>query len=234
MDNKKKGYNLRALFITLCPAQLEPPSVAAAGITALARAVAAMQDVAVSVAALRPMLPWKGESHAFANNENADSAHADKADIATRIIRWPVVARRGLQHGNMLWPGAGFAFPFVASRLVNILHAELFDIMIATDRQFSGYVAYRLREITGVPYVIVQSDSAELTQKRQSPRLEARLTVIMRDAEFVLRGGSDAEATTLRYPGIRFRDFDQTDSSGGKFMELLREAVRQSQESFDW
>ena len=234
MDNKKKGYNLRALFITLCSAQSEPHSVASAEIAALTRTVAAMQDVAVSVAALRPLLPWKGKSHAFANNEKADSAHADKADIAMHIIRWPVFARRGLQHGRKLWPGAGFAFPFVASRLVNILHAQPFDIMIACDMQFSGYVAYRLREIIGVPYVIVQSDSAELTQKRQSPRLEARLTAIVRDAEFVLRGGSDAEATTLRYPGIRFRDFDQTDSSGSKFMELLREAARQSGESFDW
>ena len=234
MDNKKKGYNLRALFITLCLAQPEPHSVEPAVITALARVAATRQDIAVSVAALQPLLPWNGQSHAFTNNEQLDSADADKAAIVTHILRWPVVARRGLLQVNKIWPGAGFAFPFIASQLVNILHATPFDIMIASDIQSTGFVACRLHEIVGVPYVIIASNSTALTKKRQSPGQKARLTAILRDAEFVLRSSSDAKTTGLQYPGIRFRDFDFTDSSEGKFLELLREAAQQSQESFDW
>ena len=234
MDNKKKGYNLRALFITLCPAQVESEPLSPAGIKALPHLVAAMPNVAVSVAALRPMLSWSEKSRATANNQETKPAHADPVNVTTHIIRWPVLALRSSQHIEKLWPGAGFAFPFVGDRLVNILHTLPFDIMIALDLQFAGYVAYRLREITGVPYVLVQGDSGELTQPRQSPARQAVLTAIARDAEFVLGHRSNAKAATLRYPGSRFRDFDHSDSSGDKFIVLLQEALRQSGESFDW
>lgn len=234
MDNKKKGYNLRVLFITLCPARPKSNSVPPVGIAALPRGLAAMPDVAVSVVALRPMLPWTGKAHAVGNTREAHAAHGDHVTMATHIIRWPVLVRRGSKDNHKLWPGAGFAFPFVGERLVNILHAQPFDIMIAVDTQFTGYVAYRLREITGVPYVIVQGTSVELTPKRQSPVREAILTALACDAEFVLGPGSNAEAFTLRFPGSRFRDFDAMDSTGDQFIVLLQEAVRQSRESFDW
>ena len=234
MDNKEKGYNLRVLFITLGPARPKSNSVPPVGLAALPRMLAAWQDTAVSVAALRPMLGWSSKTHAVADDTKANSAQGDHANLATYIMRWPVLERHGGPQGNKLWPGAAFAFPFVVERLVNILHAQPFDIMIAVDTQFTGYVAYRLREITGVPYVIVQGTSVELTPKRQSTTREAILTALACDAEFVLGPSSNAEAFMLRFPGSRFRDFDAMNSTGDKFIVLLQEAVRQSRESFDW
>lgn len=234
MDNKEKGYNLRVLFITLCPARPKSNSFPSVGMAALPRTLAAWRDTAVSVAALRPVLGWSSQTHAVANYRQENSTQGDRANVATYIMRWPVLERHGGPQGSKLWPGAGFAFPFVGRRLVNILHTQPFDMMIAVDTQFTGYVAYRLREITGVPYVMVQGTSVELTPKRQNPTREAILTALACDAEFVLGPRSNAEAFTLRFPGSRFRDFDAMDSSGDKFIALLQEAVRQSRESFDW
>lgn len=234
MNNKKKGYNLRVLFITLWPAQPKSDSVAPAGIAGLPPGLAAMPDVAVSVVALRPMLPWPGKAYAATNAREAHLAHGDHVTMATHIIRWPVWVRRGSPDKHKIWPSAEFAFPFAGDRLVDILHAQICDIMIAVDMQFTGYVAYRLREITGVPYVVVQSDSAELTPKPKSSACDARLTAIARDAEFVLGLTANADAITRRYPGSRFRDFDHGDSCTDKFIELISEAVRQSEAPFDW
>ncbi len=234
MDNKKKGYNLRVLFITLWPAQPKSDAVAPAEIAGLPPGLAAMPDVAVSVVALRPMLPWPGNAYAVAPTTEAHLTHGGHVAMATHIIRWPVWVQRGSPDKHKIWPSAGFAFPFAADRLVNILHAQICDIMIAVDMQFTGYVAYRLREITGVPYVVVQSDSAELTPKPRSSACDARLTAIARDAEFVLGLSANAQAIARRYPGCRFRDFDHGDSRTDKFIELLREAVRQSESPFDW
>jgi|GEM_PF-5585615 hypothetical protein len=234
MDNEKKDYNLRAMFITHCPVRPKPLEIPSTGLTQHSAELLAAQDVGVTVVELQPFqFGWR-HSRNSANAESPKLARSDYAGLDTHCVKWPVVARGNLEKPEKFWPSAGFAFPFVCSSLVDILHLQHHDILVADDFQFSGYVAWRLREITGVPYVIICSRSDVLAIQAAKPAHNKLLAAIGRDAELVLGTSTDPAITKTHDPAMRLAFIENRDFSGEKLKELLQEAVRQSSESFDW
>lgn len=222
------------MFITHCPVRARPLEIPSTGLTRHSAELLAGQDVGVSVVELQPFQFGRRHSLDSANAASPKSAGPDYAGLDIHCVRWPIVARGNLEKPEKFWPGAGFAFPFVCSNLVNILHLQHYDILVADELQFSGYVAWRLREITGVPYVIICSHSDVLTLQATKPTHNKLLAAIGRDAEFVLGKSPDPAKTKQHDPAMRLGFIENRDLSGEKLKELLQEAVRQSSESFDW
>ena len=234
MDNEKKDYNLRAMFITLCPVRAKPLEIPSTGLTQHPAELLAGQDVGVTVVELQPFQFGRRHSLDSVNPASPKSARSDNVGLDIHCVKWPVVARGNLEKPEKFWPRAGFAFPFVCSNLVDILHLQHYDILVADELQFSGYVAWRLREITGVPYAIICGHSDVLTLQALKPIQYKLLDAIGRDAEFVLGKSTDSAKTRQHDPAMRLGFIENRDLSGEKIKELLQEAVRQSSESFDW
>ena len=225
---------MRAMFITLCPVRAKPLENLSIGLTQHPAELLAGGDIGVSVVELKPCQIGKRHSPDSADTASPKSARCNSADLDIHSLSWPVVARGHLKEPEKFWPGAGFAFPFVCSSLVDILHSQRCDILVADELQWSGYAAWRLREITGVPYVIICSHRDILTLQAPNLARNRVLVTIGRDAEFVLGTSTDSAKTKQHDPAMRFVFIENRDLSRDKLKELLEEAVRQSSESFDW
>ncbi len=225
---------MRAMFITLRPIAA---SAAEATFTTPAQQAAlrlAEHGVDVHVVELRAIQPRQRRALRLAGPATQSSAISDDSALVTHALRWPVLSRGHRQATEAFWPGAGFAFPFICSTLVDMLHAHGSDILLAEDMLFTGYVAWRLREITGIPYVIAcgQNDMAALENPKTAQH--ALREAIGRDAQCIIgRRVSSAQPRSQDWQ-IRFRFLENGELSGPQLKELLEQAVQQSSSGFDW
>ncbi len=234
MDNEKKDDNLRAMLITLNAVRASAMEISSKAVPRHLAQQLADQNIGVSVVELRPLRIARRRWPQYGISANPESAHVNPAGMAIHCVRWPVLACGQSNSPETFWPGAGFAFPFVASTLVEILHSQHHDILIADDIPISGHVAWRLREITGVPYVIICGPSELSTVRESKPAGSKVLMAITRDAECVLGNNMDLEKTGHDDPTVRCGLSKKMDLSGENLKELLEQAVRQSGASFDW
>lgn len=173
------------------------------------------------------------------------SSQTDAPDTVTRAamdahcLKWPVYPKPGARQPGDWWPGAGFAFPFVGEALVSILNARSHDILVADDLEFGGHVAWRLNEITGVPYVIIcQEDhpsALDTLRVRQRASRQRLLQAIQTQAEIVVdRNTSNAAIRLSLFPGVRSRVCNTLRDTSSELVRILQEAANHAGETFDW
>lgn len=252
MNNQEKDYILRVLFISCSAA---PADIHFDGHRTTPRTLAdnlKNQEIKISFVTLIPYCPlqrkYRGATGGIAYKSMPNAL--EPPDVYE--IRWPVFALRGAAKFPRFWPGAEFAFPFACSKLVTLMQSQPWDILLADDLEFSGQIAWRLHEITGVPYVIMDGSTQHFARDAQSDAQNTarhrRLGAIQRDAEFILDFNSAAAAIrTSLYPDIHSRIlYNPEPTPSGSVAEvanaeaisrlgqILHEAVRQSTEIFDW
>ncbi len=248
MDNQKKDRNLRVLLITLCQSSADAtPAAIPYTLNPIARGLM-RQGVEVSAIALIPWLPGREPRAVPKAADRGDSADSQKI-LETHAIRWPGYARKRTAQLMHFWPGAGFAFPFIGAKLVDLVHAQKPDILLANDLEISGHVAWRLYEITGVPYVIMDNNIAHSARITRKPSALKRLHDIGVNAQYVLhQNAANTAAINAIFPGMRLQMLPTSESAeiesttakaagalaAAQLVEILHAAIRQSQVPFDW
>lgn len=224
---------MRAIFITLRPVAASAVKVAFTTPAQQAALRLAAQGVDVRVVELQAIQPRQRRAR-FTGPTTQSSVVSNDSAMVTHALLWPVISRGHREATEAFWPGAGFAFPFICSKLVDMLHAHDSHILLAEDMLFTGYVAWRLREITGVPYVIAcgQNDMAALENPKTAQH--ALRAAIGRDAQCVIGRRVNSAQPRLQDSQIRFCFLENGELSGPQLKELLEQAVQQSSSGFDW
>ena len=258
--SQEKDCFLRVLLITLCAVPLNSSEIPAAELLRQATLLPVNPGVTAEMVQLRPWRLWRRNCHATAKTMAKSSTHNYGTALKTYHVQWPVVALADNAKSHRFWPRAGFAFPFACPSLMAIMQLQPYDILVTDDVECGGHVAWRLHEITGVPYVIINCTGQQGTQYNPGTALHKILQTIQCEAEFIVDYNTAvAEARSALIPGIRSRVISagNTDAStlpslmdlpphpvcaaaAGKinealqFVEILEAAIRQSGEIFSW
>ena len=93
-------------------------------------------------------------------------------DLQVQYLRWPFYqfGRLRRQSYENPWPQAGLSFGCIRSRLLREIDRFHPDVIYAHHTWVSGYVAYRLHRITGIPYVITDHDFDEIGDCARFPQ----------------------------------------------------------------
>lgn len=248
MNNREKDYILRVLFITCSAAPADIQFECIGSTPWIIADKLENQGIKISFVKVLPYWPLRRRCREATSGITCKSMRNSLASTEIYEIHWPVLALRSASESRRFWPGAGFAFPFACSTLVAIMQSRACDILLADDLEFSGHIAWRLKEITGVPYVIKDDSSQNVTRCAQGTARHRRLGAIQRDAEFVLDfNAADMTNRTSLFPGIRSRIIitpEPTPSASiaeiskadaiSRLGKILHDAVRQSTEIFAW
>jgi hypothetical protein len=241
---------VRVLLIALCRSYKDVRPAALSSEMQSISHVLMRQGVEVSGIALIPWWMSKRCLSADLNTEHGLSTDS-RITLDLHAIRLPGLARSDATAAQQthLWPGAGFAFPFIGNALVDFVHAKKPDIFMATDLEISGHIAWRLHEITGVPYVVMATNLAKVVRRAGKPAIGKRLQDIGMGAQCVLHGNEvDIAAIATRLPGMRLHPLSKHDAAdttstalnapapctGEPLVAILQTAIRRATEPFDW
>ncbi|MGC8624455.1 MAG: hypothetical protein ACP5VQ_04230 [Phycisphaerae bacterium] len=263
MNTQEKDCILRVLLITIRSIPPDASEFSTADPLRRPNGLLANPDVVADVVQLLPWRPWRQKRNAAANSIATSSALNSGTAPNIHYVHWPAMAIASPAKIERFWPRAGFAFPFACPALVAILHLQPYDILVADDLECSGHVAWRLHEITGVPYVIIDGNGKQSTQPTSGSAPRKVLQAIQREAEFIVDDNTAVAAARIAlFPGIRSRvitpggqgavappsiaELPQStvpslDAARAKkmnealqFVEILETAVRQAGEIFPW
>lgn len=93
-------------------------------------------------------------------------------DLGVKYLRWPLYQAgwpRRQSYENP-WAQAKLSFGFVRAPLLREINSFRPDVIYAHHTWVSGYVAYRLHKLTGLPYVITDHDFDEIENCERFPR----------------------------------------------------------------
>ena len=92
-------------------------------------------------------------------------------NVEFQYLRWPLYTKGALKrraHQNPR-PQLRFAFAFARQHLLKIVREFKPDIIYAHHTAVSGYVAYRLHQLTSTPYVVTDHDYGEIADCANLP-----------------------------------------------------------------
>ncbi len=92
-------------------------------------------------------------------------------DLGVKYLRWPLYQAGWLRRQSYEnpWAQAEISFAFVRAPLLREINSFRPDIIYAHHTWVSGYVAYRLHKLTGIPYVVTDHDFDEIGDCERFP-----------------------------------------------------------------
>lgn len=170
---KKGALPLRILFLaTVFPSPANPIH----GPWALRQAQAIKRAGAdVHVVRLSPWFP-PGISKLGRIRRVADVPASYKwGDLEVQYLRWPLYQAGRVRRQSYVnpWLQAKLSFACIRSRLLHEIGSFHPDVIYAHHTWVSGYVAYRLHQLTSIPYIITDHDFDEIGDCKDLPKRKA-------------------------------------------------------------
>lgn len=108
-------------------------------------------------------------------------------NVELEYLRWPFYAKGVLKrqaHRNP-WPQLRLAFALAKHSLLNIVSQFQPEAIYAHHTAVSGYVAYRLHQLTGTPYIVTDHDYDEIADCANLPDRKRLFEAVQRSAAHV-------------------------------------------------
>lgn len=150
------------LFLSVC---FPSPTNLTLGVWALRQAHAIQRGGAeIKVVRFTPWFPTVIRNHRRIRRVADAPATHKWGDLEAKYFRWPLYQagwprRQAYQNP---WLQAKLSFAFVRSALLREIEESHPEVIYAHHTEVSGYVAYRLHQLTGIPYVITDHSLPEI------------------------------------------------------------------------
>ena len=160
---------MRVLFLSVC---FPSPTNPTLGPWAL-RQAQAIQRAGVDIQVIRftPWFPTVLRGHRRIRRVADAPATHKWGDLGVKYFRWPLyqAGRLRRQSYENPWAQAKLSFAFVRAALLREIKNFHPDVIYAHHTWVSGYAAYRLHQLTGIPYVITDHDFDEIGDCEKFP-----------------------------------------------------------------
>ncbi|MGC8541420.1 MAG: glycosyltransferase [Phycisphaerae bacterium] len=105
-------------------------------------------------------------------------------NVELQYFRWPFYTAGALKHQahRNPWPQLQFACAFARQGLLKIVREFEPDVIYAHHTAVSGYVAYRLHQLTGSPYVVTDHDLDEIADCDNLPARKRLFEAVQQSA----------------------------------------------------
>lgn len=196
---------MRVLFLAV---SFPSPTNTLLGPWALLQAQA-IQRAGAEIQAVRftPWFPAAIRNHSKIRRVADAPATHTWGNLQVKYARWPLYQAGWLRRQSYEnpWPQAKLSFSFVRASLLREIRSFRPDVIYAHHTWVSGYTAYRLHTLTGIPYVITDHDFDEIGDCE-------RFLHRRKFFQAVQAGASCLVDVSKRMQGIRRRIFPEINS----------------------